>query len=160
MKRIFLACFMLLQTCLLYAGDKPCNCTIEDIEKEASYLAKKILEVTGEKQYTLEKPPTFKAAFGACLEVTEHGVKLNCITPDLDPQKKGMAIGDVITSINGLGFVSGDKLLSHKRLHSIIDHMKPGDILQVTFNREKQQKTVDIEVGKITHPGFTFKVSR
>lgn len=142
------------------AGDESCNCTVADIEKELSYLAKQLLKVTGEDSHTISQQPSAKASFGACFKVVSRGVKLTCITPDLDPESKGLMIDDVITAINDIDFTTSDQFEKHQRLHQITDNMRAGDVLKVHYTRAKQSLYTEIVVGELKHPGYTFEVTR
>ena len=135
--------------------------TIEDIEKEIAYLAKNLLELTGKSSYTLTKEKTFQPMFGACFSINELGIKLTCITPDLDPQKKGLITGDIITKINDLSFVNKDIKASKKQFQKFITSMNPGDKLVVNYITQNQQnKSVIIVVAKVDYPDFKLTVSQ
>lgn len=140
-------------------GEHTCECTIEDIEKEVSYLAKKLLELAGTEEYTIEKPPTSKAIIGACFEVTKSGINLTCITPGLSPQEEGLITGDVIVEINEINFVRENMESSQSALDKLVKNIKNGDILRMGYKVGSSVKYVDIEVRQLTSPGFTFKVT-
>ncbi len=153
--------FLALLMCSeLLAGEKTCNCTTADIEKEISYLAKQLLEVTGKDEYTLKKDSSSRIMIGACLSVKTNGINLTCITPDLSPQEMGMHTGDIIIAINEINFVNEDTQISQALLDQIVTTMQAGDILKVRYRRDQNVKEVNIEVRELSHPGFNFKVSK
>ncbi|WP_395373629.1 hypothetical protein [Marinicella sp. W31] len=158
-KIILILCLSLLNQPVL-AGEGSCNCTVGDIEKELSYLAKKLLEVTGKDSYTLKQEPSEKASFGACFEVVTEGVKLTCITPDMNPEKQGLMIGDIIVAMNDSTFPGITTFDSHEKLHQITDNLQAGDVLKIQYTRAGQTFTSEIEVGELKHPGYMFKVSQ
>jgi len=135
--------------------------TIEDIEKEIAFLAKNLLELTGKSSYTLIKKNPFQPMFGACFSIKEQGIKLTCITPGLDPQKKGLVTGDIITKINDISFVNKDLKVSKKLFKKFITSMNSGDNLAVNYiNHNQQSKSVVITVAQVNYPSFELKVSQ
>jgi len=135
--------------------------TVADLEKDIAYLAKNLLELTGKNSYTITQKKTVKPMFGACFTIQEHGIKLTCITPDLDPQKKGMLTGYIITKINDISFVNKDLGTSKKLFQKFITGMKPGDNLAVIYtNHNQQSKSVVIVVAKVDYPSFKLTVSQ
>ena len=135
--------------------------TVADIEKEIAFLAKNLLELTGQNSYTITKEKTFQPMFGACFNINGQGIKLTCITPDLDPHKKGLLTGYIITKINDISFVNKDLQVSKKLFQKFITGMNPGDNLAVNYiNHNQQNKSVVIVVAKVDYPGFKLTVSQ
>lgn len=158
MKNIFLFTLLLAFYLPVHAGEESCNCTVEDIEKETSYLAKKLLELTKKDQFVIEHEKSMETIIGFCTDVTVHGIILTCITPDLDPFKKGMLTGDKVLRIDEYNFVNNTLQASDKAFRQMKAQIKPGDLLTIEYIRDDELKEVKIQVSEITHPGFRLEV--
>jgi hypothetical protein len=66
----------------------------EELRHEISYLAKELLDLSGEDSITVEQPAFMKPFIGICSEVLPEGVKLTCITPKHNAAKAGLTTGD------------------------------------------------------------------
>lgn len=158
MKNTLLFIMLLIVYLPVYSGEKSCNCTVEDIEKETSYLAKKLLQLTKKDQFVIEHEKSMETIIGFCTEVTTHGINLTCITPDLDPFKKGMLTGDKVLRIDEYNFVNNTLKASQKAFDNMKAQIKPGDLLTIEYIRDDELKEVKVKVSQITHPGFRLEV--
>lgn len=154
MKKYLVTLSMMAMSFSLYSQE-----SIKDIEKEIAYLAKILLEKSGTESYTLSQERKYQPVIGACFAIKPFGVILTCITPDLDPQKKGMKTGDIITKINDINFDNDDSAVNKKLFSKMIDGLKTGEILSIEYtNKAKQKKNVNITVAEVAYPGFTLQV--
>lgn len=130
----------------------------EDIMLEISYLAKKLLDMSGEDMVTVTSPSVVKPFIGVCSSIQSNGVKLTCITPESQADKNGLKTGDVITYINGISMNEGD---NEKRMHAywdVVKTMKVGDVLKLGLIRAGKELDIDVTVGSLSHPAYTLTV--
>jgi len=132
----------------------------EAIKKEISYLAKKLLDMSGKDSYTVSSPAYKKPFLGVCSEVRDEGIEITCITPGSGAENGGLRTGDTITSINGQSLVNSDlekaKKAYWKRMHT----MKTGEILEVDVIRANERMQLKLTVGTLDHPGYTLKINK
>ncbi len=130
---------------------------------EISYLAKKLLDMSGEDSYTAVQPAYTKAFIGICSSVEKTGVLLTCVTPGTEAEKAGLLTGDIITSMNGTT-VPGGESKEDKKANSaywnIFKNMKVGDVIKVTLIRDGKTLNLDVGVGELIHPKVTLKVEK
>lgn len=159
-KIIGLAIAMLaLTTTPLLAGE---DLSEEGIKLEISYLAKRLLDITGKDSYTIGSVAVVKPFIGICTNIKESGVQLTCVTPESQAAKAGLETGDIITQINGLS-VAGQK--SHKEdskgnYWSIVKNMKPGDDLKMKIERDGKSRSLDVTVGALSHPSYSCDINK
>ena len=134
----------------------------EGIKLEISYLAKRLLDITGEDSYTITSDAVVKPFIGICSNLLDSGVQLTCVTPDSQAAKAGLETGDVITKINGLS-VAGQKSKkkdSKGNYWSIVKSMEPGDELKMEIEREGKTRSLDVMVGSLSHPSYSCKIDK
>ncbi|MBT8114001.1 MAG: PDZ domain-containing protein [Arenicella sp.] len=134
----------------------------EAVKLEISYLAKRILDLTGKDTYTITSEAVVKPFIGICTELKESGVKLTCITPDSQAARAGLLTGDLITEINGLS-MAGQK--SRKESYkgnywSLVKSIKPGDELKMKLERDGKSQSLDVIVGSLSHPAYSCDISK
>jgi predicted metalloprotease with PDZ domain len=89
--------------------------------------------------------------FGASVGISAEGkaiIQRNTIM-NRAAYKAGLEKGDVITSINGIGFEKGQKF------NDIIQQYKVGDVLEINFLRFDQEKKTSVTLG----PNPTYTIS-
>jgi predicted metalloprotease with PDZ domain len=84
----------------------------EELRHEISYLAKELLDLSGEDSITVEQPAFMKPFIGICSELLPEGVKLTCITPGHNASKAGLMTGDLVISINDIDLIISIRLLN------------------------------------------------
>lgn len=155
---------LILALCLLnpglaLAGD---DYSQEEIKREISYLAKKLLDMSGEDSVTVESAAVVKAYIGICTNPMDEGLKLTCVTPDSAASRAGLQTGDLVTAINESS-MAGQK--SYKddpdgNYWDLVNNMKPKDKLEFTLQRDGDQKKLAVEVGSLEHPAYSCRISR
>lgn len=140
------------------AGDEDSK---EELMSEVSFLAKKLLDLSGEDSITIESPVFKKPFVGVCSMINERGVKLTCITPKSQAEKHGLKTGDIITSINGQEMANkSDREKYEHPYWSVMHNMKTGDILKMEILRAGQQVDIDVTVGSLIAPAYVLQVNR
>ena len=71
----------------------------------------------------------------------ERGIPVMTVMQDSPAQRAGLRAGDVIVTIEGREVVTGSDLLG------ILARHRPGDRLPIEFRREKERRTVVVELG-------------
>jgi len=72
----------------------------------------------------------------------EEGVLVLGVMEDTAAEEAGLQEGDVILSVDG------DKVGTTMDLHEVIGEFEPGDTVAVSYMRDKQEKSVDVELGE------------
>ena len=132
----------------------------EDLRNEISFLAMKLLDISGEDSITIEQAGYMKPFIGICSNVTPKGVRLTCVTPGHNAFKAGLKTGDLITSINEIVMTQSDKAGSKKAYYGFVKAMKTGDSLAVTFMRKGEERSVEFKVGAVYYPAYTLTVKK
>lgn len=83
-----------------------------------------------------------KAMLGVYTEKDEKGAKIAGIIDDSPAKKAGLKKGDIITKVNDKT-VAGPSALSE-----IIEKMKPGDNVDITYLRENSEKKITLQLGE------------
>jgi predicted metalloprotease with PDZ domain len=128
----------------------------EELRHEISYLAKELLDLSGEDSITVEQPAFMKPFIGICSELLPEGVKLTCITPGHNASKAGLMTGDLVISINDIDLTNSAK----NNFYKITKSMRTGDKLTVKLMRYGKLQLVSVTVGAINHPAYTLIVKK
>lgn len=133
-----------------------------ELRNEISFLAKKLLDMSGENELTIKQPSINKPYLGICGEPSHNGVLLTCVTPGHNAQKAGLKTGDVIISINGVSMLSqqAHKHDSANAYYKMMGAMKTDDILKLTLLRHGKERQKDVPVGKLSQPSYTLIIKR
>ena len=133
-----------------------------ELRNEISFLAKKLLDMSGENELTIKQPSINKPYLGICGEPSHSGVLLTCVTPGHNAQKAGLKTGDVIISINGVSMLSqqAHKHDSANAYYKMMGAMKTDDILKLTLLRHGKERQKDVPVGKLSQPSYTLIIKR
>lgn len=83
-----------------------------------------------------------RALLGVGMEKTDKGVKVISVTENSAAEKAGLQKGDIISQIDG------KKITTEMELTSTISSHKPGDQVEVTYNRDGKDKKVKTTLGK------------
>ena len=133
----------------------------QEIMTDISFLAKKLLDMSGEDSIVVESPAVMKPFIGICSKILNIGVELTCINPASQAQKGGLKTGDVMLSINGIDMsAETNRKEKDHPFWGIVNNMQTGDILKIVLSRGGEQMTFDVSVGAISHPGYELKVTR
>jgi S1-C subfamily serine protease len=132
----------------------------EELRQELSYLAKQLLDLSGEDSLTVEQPAYMKPFPGICSDVLPQGVKLTCITPGHNASKAGLKTGDLVISINDLDVTELTKKDHSNAYYSVTKSMKTGEKLAIKLIRNGQQQLVNVTVGAISHPAYTLIIKK
>jgi len=132
----------------------------EELKHEISFLAKKLLDISGEDSITVEQPAFMKPFIGICSDVLPKGIKLTCITPGHNASKAGLKTGDLITSINDIDMTGSSKRSHKNAFYSLTTSMKIGDKLVMTLIRKGKEQVITAKVGAISHPAYTLTVKK
>lgn len=130
----------------------------DDIMREISFLAKKLLDMSGEDSVTVKAPSVVKPFIGVCSNIESGGVKLTCITPDSQADKNGLKTGDLITSINDVSMKKEDNKDHMHAYWDAVKSMKTGDVLKLELIRAGTTLKIDVTVGSLSHPAYTLTV--
>ena len=132
----------------------------EELRNEISFLAKKLLDISGEESITIEQAAYMKPFIGICTSLTPKGVKLTCITPGHNAFKAGLKTGDLITSINEIVLTKSNKNGYKKAYAGLLKSMKTDDSLAVKFMRKGEERSVVFKVGAVYYPAYTLTVKK
>jgi len=154
-KTSIVACLALLLMMPAFAGESD-----EEIRHEISFLAKKLLDKSGEDSVTIEQPAYMKPFIGICSDVSRRGVRLTCITPGANASKAGLKTGDLITAINDIEMITSSSKDSKKAFYGITNTMKTGDVLVMKLVRKGKKQTITATVGEVGQPAYTLTVSK
>ncbi len=132
----------------------------EELKNEISYLAKQLLDISGEDSITIEKPAYMKPFIGICSDVLSKGIKLTCITPGHNASKAGLKTGDLILSVNDIDMTGSVKDEHDSAFYKLTRTMKTGDKLTMKLIRKGKERTIDVTVGAVSHPAYTLIVKK
>jgi predicted metalloprotease with PDZ domain len=142
-------------TSLSFAGNSE-----EELRHEISYLAKELLDLSGEDSITVEQPAFMKPFIGICSEVLSEGVKLTCITPKHNAAKAGLKTGDLVVAINGIDMTGMSKDDHKNAFYRITKSMKTDEKLTMKLMRKGKSEVITVTVGAISHPAYTLIVKK
>lgn len=132
----------------------------DELKHEISYLAKKLLDMSGEDSITVEQPAFMKPFIGICTDIVPGGFKLTCITPGHSAAAAGLKTGDLVTSVNDID-MRDMKVKDHDNAYyKIVKSMKTGDKLSLKFVRNGKNEQMSVIVGAISHPAYTLTVKK
>lgn len=131
----------------------------EEIMREISFLAKKLLDIKGKDALTLSSPAVVKPFIGICHNIISLGVKLTCITPKSQADKNGLKTGDIVQAINGIS-MEGDFSGEMHPFWPVMKQMKTGDVLKMDILRAGEEIKLNVPVGSLSHPAFELKINR
>jgi len=131
-----------------------------ELRHEISYLAKELLDLSGEDSITVEQPAFMKPFIGICSNVLPEGVELTCITPKHNAAKAGLKTGDLLIAINGIDVTGMNKHDYKNPYFSITKSMKTGDKLAMKLMRKGKPEEITVTVGAISHPAYTLIVKK
>lgn len=152
---VWASIFGVMTTCS-YAGPSE-----EDLKHEISFLAKKLLDMSGQESITVDQPAYMKPFIGICSDVIiRKGIKLTCITPSHGAAKAGLKTGDLVIAINGVDMTKMDSNDDESGFYRLINSMKTGDVLAMKLLRNGQEKSFDVKVGSIDQPAYTLTVKK
>lgn len=132
----------------------------KEIKLEISYLAQKLLDMSGKDSYELSSEAYMRPFIGICSEITEGGLKLTCVTPGTQAHKNGLKTGDVVSQMNDVVLQGSDLMVSKKAWFKIVENMKTGEVIKMKIKRGTETLTQEVTVGAISHPAFTLKVNK
>lgn len=147
---------ILMVSCLAFATTSFAGSSEEELKYEISFLAKKLLDMSGEDSITVEQSAFMKPFIGICSDVSTNGIKLTCITPGHNASKAGLKTGDLITAINNIDMTSSNK----SAFYMLTKSMKTGDELAIKLLRKGNQKVIKVTVGSIGHPAYSLTVKK
>jgi len=155
-----IVCFLISGFSSVHAGEdgKKKEYTEEDIKREISFWAKKLLDMKGEKTLTIRSSSLVKPFIGVCNSVDEQGVKLTCITPESQADKNGLKTGDLVVAINGISMTGKDGSKKDHGYWDIVNNMKTGDLLKMDIIRSGEPQTIDVNVGALSQPAFVCEI--
>lgn len=131
-----------------------------ELKYEISFLAKKLLDISGEDSITVEQPAYMKPFIGICSSTSLEGVKLTCITPGHNAAKAGLKTGDLIIAINDIDVTGIRRKGYSNAYYSVTKKMKTGDKLAMTLIRKGVEQVITVTVGAVSHPAYTLTVKK
>jgi len=157
--RTFFSILLIAVICssLAYAGEEYSE---RAIQNEISYLAKKLLDMSGEDSYTVEYPAHDKPLIGICSEINSAGILITCITPGSQADKAGLKTGDVVSEVNGIDMRGKDTKRAMRAFKNIVDTMKKGDVMPMKYKRGHKTSEITVTVGSISHPSYTLTINK
>lgn len=147
----------LLQVFPVKAGEE---WSADDIKREITYLAKKLLDMSGKDSVTVDSPAFVKPFIGVCSEITPQGVKLTCVTPGTEAVKAGLLTGDIVVKMKGMSLVHEDEKKTKEIFYGIVESMKTGERIELELLRDSELKKTMVNIGSVNHPAFVLKVNR
>ncbi len=131
----------------------------DELKLEISFLAQKLLKMSGESEITVSQPSSDKPFLGICPKYVAQGIKLTCITPGQNAEAAGLKTGDIITAIDSVSTVNIKEKAKHDAYHKIVDNWQSGDEFTFTVLRNSKTMTIDVTVGSMKHPAYTITIS-
>ncbi|WP_170131922.1 PDZ domain-containing protein [Arenicella xantha] len=132
----------------------------EELKYEISFLAKKLLDMSGEETITVSQEPIRKPFLGICSEVRPGGVELTCVTPGHNAKLAGLQTGDIVAELNGANLVSSKTSEVKERFYQELKVMKAGQVMAFKIYRGSEELDIDVTVGEINQPGYTMTIRR
>lgn len=155
LKIVALSIVVFATTSVSFAGSNEA-----ELRHEISYLAKKLLDLSGEDSLTVEEPAFMKPFIGICSEILPEGVQLTCITPKHNAAKAGLKTGDLLIAINGIDMTDLNKDDYKNAFYSITKSMKTDEKLAMKLMRKGKSELITVTVGAISHPAYTLIVKK
>ena len=133
----------------------------EELMSEISFLAKKLLDSSGEDSLVLKSPSVMKPFIGVCSKIIPIGIELTCISPASQAQKGGLKTGDVVITLNGVSMEqASNKSEKDNPYWDIVHNMKTGDVIKMGLLRGGKNIELEVTVGAISHPAYELKITR
>jgi len=132
----------------------------EELKYEISFLAKKLLDMSGEETITISQEAYSKPFLGVCSAVTPGGVQLTCITPGHSAEAAGLRTGDLVVEIDAIKMMAPSSNVVKKAYFGAIDKMKTGQKMSFTVYRGPDEKNIEVTVGELNQPGYTMTIRR
>ena len=133
----------------------------EDLLREVSFLAMKLLEMSGKDSYVVQSEALVKPYIGICTHIKEEGISLTCITPGSGAAKAGLKTGDLVMSIKGIDLSEkGDPKNQKKNYMLAFRDLKIGEPVKFVLRRGSETMEVDVTVGSLSHPAFKLEINR
>ncbi len=132
----------------------------EELKHEVSYLAQKLLDMSGEDTLTVSQEPYMKPFLGVCSAINPGGVQLTCITPGHGAEAAGLRTGDMIVEVDGVSLTSSKSESVKKIYYDTLGSMKTGQVFTFKIFRGAEEKTIRATVGKLSQPGYTLTIRR
>lgn len=132
----------------------------QELKYEISFLAKKLLDLSGEETMTVTQEPIRKAFLGICSEIRPGGIELTCVTPGHNAKAAGLQTGDVVIELNGVNFVKAKTSELKEAYYKQLMTMKKGQKMAFKVYRASELLDIDVTVGEINQPGYTMTIKR
>lgn len=132
----------------------------EHLKREISYLAKKLLDMSGKDSVTVESPAYIKPFIGICAEMEREGIRITCVTPGTQAAKNGLKTGDLVTRMKGINVQNEDLAKTKKTYYKIVDEMKTGDKIDMAILRDNKPVQLVVTVGSLSHPAYKLEVNK
>lgn len=132
----------------------------DEIKYEISFLAKKLLDMSGEETITVNQDPIRKPFLGICSEITPGGVQLTCVTPGHNAKAAGLQTGDMVVELNGVNLVSSKMGEIKEAYYHQLMNMKTGQSMLFKVYRGPEALEIPVTVGEINHPGYIMTIKR
>jgi len=133
--------------------------TEEEIKHEISFLAAKLLEISGKDTYFVESPARLLPFIGICTSISEEGIAITCVTPGSQAEKGGLVSGDIVTELNELSMLNEDEVKTKRAYSDVFKTMKTGDDIKLKVQREDKILQLDLTVGSVDHPAFNCEIN-
>lgn len=156
-QQLLVACVLACFASAALSGDEYSE---KHLTSEIGFLANKLLKISGKDTYSIEVAPYEKPFIGICTEIKQQGLVLTCVTPRTQAHKGGLKTGDIVTQIKGLNLVNTDDKRTKRAFYGVVESMQTGDVIPLTLNRNGELIKLDIEVGAVSHPGYSLKISK
>lgn len=155
--KVVALCVLLLFTSTALSGDEYSE---KHLTSEIGFLANKLLKMSGEDTYSIEVASYQKPFIGICTEIKEQGLVLTCVTPGTQAHKGGLKTGDIVTQLKSFNLVNSNEKRTKRNYYGVVESMKTGEVIPFTLIRNGETMKLDIEVGAISHPGYSLKISK
>ena len=155
--KLLVLCAMLCFASTALSGDEYSE---KHLTSEIGFLANKLLNMSGKDTYSIEVAPYQKPFIGICTDIKQQGLVLTCVTPGTQAHKGGLKTGDIVTQIKGFNLVNADDKRTKRAYYGVVESMKTGDVIPLTLSRNGEIMKLDIEVGAVSHPGYSLKISK
>ena len=157
-KFAILPALMLCLATPVYSGDHLDS--EEYIKLEISYLMRKLLDMKSVDAYHLSSEAFTKPFLGVCIEPSDEGITLTCITPGSQAFLAGLKTGDLVTKINDQSMLLAGDGKTKKEYFNIVNQMEVGDVIKFEIKRNDEVLNKEVTVGKMHHPSFECDISK
>lgn len=136
--------------------------SVDELKHEISFLAKKLLDKSGEDKITVKQAATRKPFVGVCPEPGAKGIKLACVTPGHGAADAGLETGDLVIAIDNVSMLGAKhgKYSHDSPYHKVFDSLETGKKMIFTLLRNEKQMDIQVTVGSIEHPAYTLTISK